>query len=837
MANDQTVTLEGRYVDGITPGLRQNVEAMRETTTAVNAMERAEQVWQNRINDVRASIRENVGELRARAEALKDPATMRAVDETRRLREEIDGLTRAAHGEREIMRDMNVALADNLTKLEAQRKVLSDPGYVAAMREERKLKAEINELTKAATGIAHAETEELKLSARQRRELIVIAHEAFMLQPKSVISSGIVLQEGQGGASAAFTAAAHAMGGPMVVGAVAAGAAVAAVGFALWEASKAAAENYHHLNQLGKSLGVSGQTMLGFQQMTVGTTVTAEEMARGFARFTVKLGENRDELQKAGITAREPIDAFTQLMDVAKNTADPIARNTLLNKALGEEWQRLAPVILQGGDAAKAAIEQMKIPENILHNYERASEAQIEIDKNWKLIAQHAGEAASGPRAYFLEIEAGLSRIASKEGLFAGGSTLARILGGLATGNIFSLGAGLGEALARDPNASGPKPYSEDFSYTKAQEESLAAAKKERAKTNVHEAVDLVREEWKKKADAFQVGSTEYVQVMRAGMAAEDAVRESFKKKHKTKKGKAENDGFADDAFERATGISYGAYSVVHPEGVEADDGVSRSRTKSMVKSDQDAAKAAEKAEQDAAKLNNKKQLSELQAFAKLEKSKTDILRAELKHREQDFDHYSKVVTGFANKEVSAALQGELTITQFKKDAKDQAISFAVEEATAWVESTIRKAFVSKAQKAVEIEEGIAAQAAIVAASAATAAAVGAEWAGPAALAIAATGGTTAVTGQAAFTALLAETRLAAIPMRERGGFAFGDTIFGERGPERSTPIVPSQITNHYYTTNSRTNGPQHIHFHGADLKTIKRIIRNADADGEDTSR
>lgn len=186
-----------------------------------------------------------------------------------------------------------------------------------------------------------------------------------------------------------------------------------------------------------------------------------------------------------------------------------------------------------------------------------------------------------------------------------------------------------------------------------------------------------------------------------------------------------------------------------------------------------------------------------------------------------------ETVRSFAATELSQAMQGKLTIKGLEQDLTGFLAEQFAQRTTKWIAEEFIKATTSSSI-----------QAAQTAASVAQAGIVGAAWAAPSLEISMATFGGSAAAGSAAwFNALAAGQVVGGLPMRARGGFAFGDGIFGENGPERGAPLVPMQIVNNTYTTHSRTSGPQHIHFHGADIKTIKRILRNADVDGEDTSR
>lgn len=186
-----------------------------------------------------------------------------------------------------------------------------------------------------------------------------------------------------------------------------------------------------------------------------------------------------------------------------------------------------------------------------------------------------------------------------------------------------------------------------------------------------------------------------------------------------------------------------------------------------------------------------------------------------------------ETVRSFASTELSQALQGKLTIKGLEQDFTGFLAEQFAQRTTKWI-----------AEEFVKASAASAIQTGQTAASIAQAAATGAAWATPSLEISMATFGSSAAAGSAAwFNALAAGQMVGGLPMRARGGMLFGEGLLGEQGVERGTPLVPMQIVNNTYTTNSSTSGPQHIHFHGADIKTIRRMLRNADVDGEDTSR
>ena len=219
---------------------------------------------------------------------------------------------------------------------------------------------------------------------------------------------------------------------------------------------------------------------------------------------------------------------------------------------------------------------------------------------------------------------------------------------------------------------------------------------------------------------------------------------------------------------------------------------------------------------------------------ANAHKIKMDWVGAEAAEKKRAHDEEMRqlnerveTVRSFAATEVSQALQGKRTIKSVEEDFTSFLAEQFAQRTTKWI-----------AEEFVKASAATAIQTSQTATSIAQAAATSAAWATPSLEISMATFGSSAAAGSAAwFNALAAGQMVGGLPMRARGGMLFGEGLLGEQGMERGKPLVPMQIVNNTYTTNSRSSGPQHIHFHGADIKTIKRVLRNADVDGEDTSR
>ena len=727
---------------------------------------------------------------------------------------------------------LSKALQAQVDALAAQQRAMGNSVYVEAQKAAAAARKEIDLLTKAQLG----ENEAVELTVRSRRELMVMLHEASQGRYKNLAGSAMVLEEGEGGAMGAIKAATAALGGPYVVAAGLAAVATTGVAVALWKASEAEAEMVHKSELLGQTLGVSGEAIRGFQYMAVGTNVTTEEMGRVFGIFEKNLGKNAEKFRELGISARDPQEAFEQVMDKARGMGDALERNNFLNETLGRGWEKVSPIIMQGGEAYREAIEKMRIPEEDLKNFERANNAQIEIDKAIITTKLHAGEAASGVRAYFKEFELGLLKTVN-------GMSVAEILMTITAAPALLVGGAPAAALlASAMQARGVTPDESSQSASAGQsykdfmesqsaisegaQKALDWAHKKVAKDSLDSELEAIQMEFREKGAELKKDSAQYNAFMDDELRAEADVREKWAKKgvKRVKDESVYGTTKADSNFERATGISYGDYSMAHPGGTEADGpGRGASVTKGMAADDQ--RKAAE---------DQKKWIKEAidaqTNSAKItmgwDKAIADARRKEHEEHIKEITKEADLVQGFAARELETTLHGKMTAKQLETDFTNILIQQFAERSTKWIEEEALKLIFSQGATAASTAETVSA------ASVASAA-----WAGPSMMASIGTFGGAAATGEAGWFHAMAAGEAFGMAAHASGGTAFGRGIFGESGPEMANPIVPMQITTASHTTTHNVSAPITIHIHGGDQAAILRTIAKATGNRQGVSR
>lgn len=109
------------------------------------------------------------------------------------------------------------------------------------------------------------------------------------------------------------------------------------------------------LNDMSQRTGVAVRALAEYQLAATQADTSLDGLARGIQKLTLSIGQaeqGSDEqaaaLQRLGVTARDPKQAFEQLADSVAKSNDPIKINADLQKVLGKSYADLLP-LLQGG--------------------------------------------------------------------------------------------------------------------------------------------------------------------------------------------------------------------------------------------------------------------------------------------------------------------------------------------------------------------------------------------------------------------------------------------------------------------------------------------------------
>lgn len=756
MGSETEFTLIGKFRDDITPGLVRAKTGISEVQAAVIS-----------------------------ATPVLDRINQSMRDSGKYARESADAWTSGWKTQAQALNDADVSLRNNITTMQAQLSILKDPAYTEQIAHVKALKAEIAELTR----VEEHHGKGILANNRARTEAIVLGHEMAMGNYKRMLGSLMVFGEYS---DAKWMEKLTEMVTPMNIAIAGAGVAVIGLGAALWKASEAEAEMVHKTDLLGKTLGVSGEAIRGFQYLAVGTGVTTEELGRVFGIFEKNLGKNSEKFRELGITARDPMEAFEQVMDKAKNMGDALQRAAFLNETLGRGWEKTAPALLQGGDAMREAIAAMKIPEETLRNFDRANEAQIQIDKDFKTLSVSSGSFFSGFRANAKEFEQSLLD------MLTGADAFQREVDRNAKEKGFDVKMG-GPGLSEDAK--------------KAQVDASEAARKQLSKKSVEAAVEDVRHEWEPKINAYKEGNEkwkathwtigsdptgvyqrahdEYEKIVEAEQMAEDDVRKSWAKKNRG----ITISGGKSDLYSHRTG----------PNSVELNDPEQFMSKPSQLHEDQlkielDRTKAKDELAKKMIAIDKRIASQEEQVAKAHIRLNEAVRKSDEEAAKARIDAYKKI--GQAGAQTFDTLAAVMDKAGEKNSAGYKAM-FAVAKAFGIAQAGVSMGIdIAKASEA--------------------------GW--PQNIALMA---------EAAAQGAIIISDIQSISM----GHAKGGTQFGgwaprhESGPEMAHAVVPTQIYQASHTHTTNVGGANvTIHIHGGDQATILRTIRNATTNGKQSS-
>lgn len=691
--------------------------------------------------------------------------------------------------------DLTESVQGNIEKLQAQKALLTDSGFQAAQAEAAKLKNEIEEMTKP----AHA-----------------TGFQALGSGIKNAANEIPALSSGIGG----FSSALGILANPLALLPVAlAGGAV--------EMAHMASENAElvvHLQHLSASTGLTVNELYGLRLTVKPLGMDVDQVAGSISRMEMNLGKNGKAIRELGITSKDPIEALAQLADKFAATEDPMERAKLASAALGRSWKDLAPLLEEGGASLRSIEGENKLSDADVARYEGIHNTQIEMAKEWEEIKFDIGDLASGP---LLATEKGFKSIldtireihkSAKDDLANDVHSLEDHENSFLTRLAMLVSPKLRGAMIADmtknpteglgPKAAGKGAGAEGLSEEDQKAIDDAEAFKQKmldeqviasASADQREIV-AARIKYKNLADQY----SDYADVVKAIRS-----RESQEIAQIIAKQGAALGAHADSEFEKATGGTYAAFQLANPNGIEADGpGRGNSVTKGMKAKDAEDQKKFIMEATDAKAESAKITMNWDKAIADAQKKEHD------EHVKQITEE-ANLVQGFAARELATAMQGKLTEKKLQQDLQNEAIQQIAERSTKWLETQILQMAFSETAATTSTANSVA-----------DAAVVSTAWAPASMAASIGTFGAAAGTGEASwFQAMASGTAFGA---HAAGGFAFGPSIFGERGPEAGTPIVPMQITTASHTTNN--TGETHFHFHGYSVEQIASILPRAQA-------
>lgn len=232
-------------------------------------------------------------------------------------------------------------------------------------------------------------------------------------------------------------------GGPMVA---AAGAAIA-VAAGLGTMVKGSIDMADNLNDMHLKLGISTErlSVLSVYANQSGTDI--ETLTKSMGKLGVKLASGDKDLASLGITAGTTDEALFQLSDKIASVEDPMLRLKIATDAFGKSGQDMLPLLVQGGDALRTMATNAPIVSSEFATMADNFNDNIEVLKGqWTSLSISVAESALPALMKILDVTIKIVEKAKEYKL----GNVAKVAGGVATGNVGLIASGFGGGLREE---------------------------------------------------------------------------------------------------------------------------------------------------------------------------------------------------------------------------------------------------------------------------------------------------------------------------------------------------------------------------------------------------
>lgn len=223
-----------------------------------------------------------------------------------------------------------------------------------------------------------------------------------------------------------------------------------AVGLALF--IKQGIDAADHLNDLSKSTGISVEQLSGLKLLAKQTGGELDGMAASINKMSKEMGKTPEKFAAAGISAKDPLEAFKELADLYVAIKDPQERAAVAEAALGKSWMSAASALAEGGQRIQEIIDKGAALSGMT---KEAAERADKFNDTWAEFSIHADAAKTGISQALLPAMTDIAR-AMSEAARDGGALLA-------------VWVGLGGAMAHLTGIAGNKSlaqFEDDLSKT-----------------------------------------------------------------------------------------------------------------------------------------------------------------------------------------------------------------------------------------------------------------------------------------------------------------------------------------------------------------------------------
>lgn len=738
--------LDANVKDNFTPTINRWKEGLSGVDEAVKDLNRSVDNQSAAMSSQAAAIAKTTAALREASNAEDDAKKKKAAsrDETEKLSD---------------------ALAESIMRLRAQRDLLNDPVFSKNLKYQSELKAEVDKLTDSITSSGKA-TDKQSLSMTD-----MVAGFYMARQAASVLAGGVMaIVDAAKQYDSVRTRLTATEGSPLV--------------------AEDDLKRLHELAKLpGLGFGEAAQAMASLRSLHVSardTFALIDGIARGNASMgggAEQFGRVMYQIQQSVGKTKVSMEDLRPVMEAIPNIGSMIAEKfgSIDSDAINKKLESMGKTSKDFWmDIAEMASNLPPAGDTIANNLDNIGDAWTRIKAS--MADTQAIKEATGAIAEFLNASAD-----AKEKSDSLESYRQRALKNLdlGTGGESTV-VGMGVAVAgQTPTEDVEKQIAEEISrlqrmdaveldYQKRKNENAdALARSDAERRRKWAEADKKEEERKKKAHDAAIAEAKRVQAEILRLQQD-----------------------ADRQFTSATGLSYGAYSVAHPGGVDRED-ETPSLTTGMQKGRADEAKRREELQ---------KKIKALDEKILAQEERMANARAHLAEKVAESQRKSAEEQIRVQREIAQA--GERTFMTLATVAE---LSASKQSAAYKGLFLVAKGF-AIADASIQIADGIAKSANL-----------------PFPANVAAMATTAALTA-----GIVADIQ--AVTMRANGGPMFGSGVVGERGREWLTPIVPSVITPSHKTTTNNYGGVTVIVKGAVDSRTL-RNIREAVTDRRQSPR
>ena len=140
---------------------------------------------------------------------------------------------------------------------------------------------------------------------------------------------------------------------------------VGAAATAILKLAKGTIDAADALGDMSIRTGVSIKDLAGLKLIAEQSGTSLDAVGKGVQRLTISMAqaengskESAAALQRLGVTARDPKEAFYQLADAVKASNDPTRIAADLQKVFGRGAAELIPLLKEGGDGLRQAAQE-----------------------------------------------------------------------------------------------------------------------------------------------------------------------------------------------------------------------------------------------------------------------------------------------------------------------------------------------------------------------------------------------------------------------------------------------------------------------------------------------